>query len=105
MQRIKQGDDVIVLAGKDKGRRGKVESVLDDRVLVDGINLVKKHAKGNPQAGDPGGIQEKELSIHISNVALFNPSTKKGGRIGFRTNEKDGKKERFFVSDSSSVDV
>ena len=103
MQRIKQGDDVIVLVGRDKGRRGKVESILGDRVIVDGINLVKKHAKGNPQMGDPGGIQEKELSIHISNVALFNASSKKGGRIGFRTNEED-QKERFFRSDSSSVD-
>lgn len=103
MQRIKQGDDVIVLVGKDKGRRGKVESILGDRVIVDGINLVKKHAKGNPQMGDPGGIQEKELSIHISNVALFNASTKKGERIGFRTNDED-QKERFFRSDSSSVD-
>lgn len=103
MQRIKQGDDVIVLVGKDKGRRGKVESVNDDRVIVDGINLVKKHAKGNPQMGDPGGIQEKELSIHISNVALFNPSSKKGERIGFRINDS-GSKERFFRSDSSSVD-
>lgn len=103
MQRIKQGDDVIVLVGKDKGRRGKVETVQGDRVIVDGINLVKKHAKGNPQMGDPGGIQEKELSIHISNVALFNPASKKGERIGFRTNE-EGRKERFFRSDSSSVD-
>lgn len=103
MQRIKQGDDVIVLVGKDKGRRGKVESVVDDRVVVDGINLVKKHAKGNPQMGDPGGIQEKELSIHISNVALFNPASKKGERVGFRTND-NGSKERFFRSDSSSVD-
>ena len=103
MQRIKQGDDVIVLTGRDKGRRGKVEAVYEDRVVVDGVNLVKKHAKGNPQMGDPGGIQEKELSIHISNVALFNPSTKKGGRIGFR-NAEDGKKERFFRADSSTVD-
>lgn len=103
MQRIKQGDDVIVLVGKDKGRRGKVESVLDDKVIVDGINLVKKHAKGNPQMGDPGGIQEKESPIHISNVALFNPASKKGGRIGFRLND-DGKKERYFRSDASSVD-
>lgn len=103
MQRIKQGDDVIVLVGKDKGRRGKVESVFDDRVIVDGINLVKKHAKGNPQMGDPGGIQEKEMPVHISNIALFNPATKKGERVGFRINE-DGKKERFFRSDSSSVD-
>lgn len=103
MQRIKQGDDVIVLVGKDKGRRGKVESVIDDRVLVDGVNLVKKHAKGNPQMGDPGGIQEKELSIHISNVALFNPASKKGERVGFRTSD-NGSKERFFRSDSSAVD-
>jgi large subunit ribosomal protein L24 len=77
--------------------------VLDDRVIVDGINLVKKHAKGNPQMGDPGGIQEKEMPVHISNIALFNPATKKGERVGFRINE-DGKKERFFRSDSSSVD-
>lgn len=103
MQRIKQGDDVIVLVGKDRGRRGKVQSVNGERVLIDGINLVKKHAKGNPQMGDPGGIQEKELPVHISNVALFNPSTKKGGRIGFRTND-EGQKERFFRSDSSAVD-
>jgi len=103
MNRIKQGDDVIVTAGKDKGRRGKVASVADDRVIVDGINLVKKHAKGNPAMGDPGGIQEKEASIHISNVMLFNPSTKKGGRIGYRT-DSDGKKERYFTADSSAVD-
>jgi len=103
MNRIKQGDDVIVLAGKDKGRRGNVSRVLDDRVIVDGINMVKKHAKGNPQIGDPGGIQEREASLHISNVALFNPSTKKGGRIGYRIGE-NSKKERFFRSDNSSVD-
>ena len=104
MQRIRQGDDVIVLVGKDKGRRGKVEAVLDDRVVVDGINLVKKHTKGNPQLGDPGGIQEKEASIHISNVALFNGTASKGGRIGYRVNDS-GKKERFFRADNSSVDV
>jgi len=103
MNRIKQGDDVIVLAGKDKGRRGTVSRVLEDRVIVDGINLVKKHTKGNPQAGDPGGIQEREASLHLSNIALFNSSTKKGGRIGFRISDA-GKKERFFRSDDSSVD-
>ena len=103
MNRIKQGDDVIVLAGKDKGRRGTVSRVLEDRVIVDGINLVKKHTKGNPQAGDPGGIQEREASLHISNVALFNSSTKKGGRVGYRVSDA-GKKERFFRSDNSSVD-
>lgn len=103
MQRIKQGDDVIVLVGKDKGRRGKVDRVADDRVFVDGVNLIKKHVKGNPQAGDPGGIQEQEASIHISNVALFNPATKKGGRVGFRADDS-GRKERFFRADNSAVD-
>ena len=104
MQRIKQGDDVIVLVGKDRGRRGKVESVVGDRVFVDGVNLVKKHVKGNPQAGDPGGIREQEASVHISNVALFNTATSKGGRIGYRTNDA-GKKERYFRSDDSGVDA
>jgi len=103
MERIKQGDDVIMLTGKDKGRRGKVESVLDDRVIVDGINIVKKHAKGNPAMGDPGGIQEREASVHISNVALFNPATKSGGRIGYRTGDND-RKERFFRADNTAVD-
>ena len=104
MQRIRQGDDVIVLVGKDKGRRGKVDRVVGERVFVDGINLVKKHVKGNPQAGDPGGIQEKEASVHVSNVALWNPATKKGGRIGFRTDD-NGRKERFFRADNNAVDV
>ncbi len=103
MNRIKQGDDVIVLAGKDKGRRGKVESVTAERVIVGGINMIKKHTKGNPQAGDPGGIKEKESSIHISNVALFNPASKQGGRVGFRVND-EGRKERFFKADNSAVD-
>ncbi len=103
MKLIKSGDDVIVIAGKDKGRRGKVARVMEDRLIVDGVNMVKKHTKGNPQAGDPGGIQEKEASIHISNVALFNPKTKKGGRIGVRVTDA-GKKQRFFKSDNSAVD-
>jgi len=103
MKLIKSGDDVIVITGKDKGRRGKVARVMDDRLIVDGVNMVKKHTKGNPQAGDPGGIQEQEASIHISNVMLFNPKTKKGGRIGVRVNS-DGKKERFFNADDSAVD-
>ena len=103
MKRIKQGDDVILLCGKDKGRRGKVERVVGDRVIVDGINMIKKHAKGNPQAGDPGGIQEKEASVHISNVALFNHATKRGGRVGYRVDDQ-GNKERFFRSDDSAVD-
>ena len=104
MQRIRQGDDVIVLVGKDKGRRGKVEAVNDDRVIIDGVNIVKKHTKGNPQMGDRGGIQEKEASIHISNVALFNSATSKGGRIGYRVSDS-GSKERFFRADNSKVDA
>ena len=104
MQRIRQGDDVIVLLGKDRGRRGKVETVNGDRVIVNGINLVKKHAKGNPQMGDPGGIQEKEASVHISNVALFNSATGKGGRVGFGSDD-NGKKVRVFRADNSNVDA
>ncbi len=104
MQKIKKGDDVIVIAGKDKGRRGRVESVLgDDRVIVDGINMIKKHTKGNPAAGDPGGIIEREAPLQSSNVALFNPKTKKADRIGFR--EENGKKIRFFKSDNQVVDI
>jgi len=103
MNRIKTGDDVIVLAGKDKGRRGAVARIMGDRVIVDGINMIKKHAKGNPQAGDPGGIQEQEASIHASNVALWNPKAKKADRVGIRLNGS-GKRERFFKSDSTSVD-
>lgn len=102
MQKIKKGDDVIVITGKDKGRRGRVETVLGDRVIVDGINMIKKHQKGNPAAGDPGGIIEREAPLEISNVAMFNPRTKKGDRVGFRT--EDGKKVRYFKSDNELVD-
>ena len=103
MNRIKEGDDVIVLAGKDKGRRGTVARVTEDSVVVDGINMVKKHAKGNPQMGDPGGIQEKEAPLHISNVGIFNPTKQKADRVGFRVNDA-GNKERYFKSDNSAVD-
>jgi len=103
MKRIKQGDDVVVIAGRDRGRRGKVSSVQGERVIVEGVNMVKKHVKGNPAAGDPGGIQERELSIHISNVALFNPATRKGGRVGFRSSDS-GNKQRYFRADGAAVD-
>ena len=103
MRKIKKGDDVIVIAGKDKGRRGQVETVLDDdRLLVDGVNMMKKHQRGNPQAGDPGGIIEREAPLDVSNVAIFNPSTKKADRVGFRM--EDGKKVRFFKSDNALID-
>lgn len=105
MRRIKKGDEVIVTTGKDKGRRGNVLQVRDDsRVLVDGINMVKRHTKGNPQAGQAGGIIEKEMPIQVSNVMLFNAETGKGDRVGIRTLE-DGRKVRFFKSHNEVIDV
>jgi large subunit ribosomal protein L24 len=108
MNRIRKGDEVIVMTGKDKGRRGTVTRVLDDeRLLVEGVNIAKKHTKPNPQKGIQGGIVEKEMSIHISNVQLFNPQTKKGDRVGFRILEKEGVKRtvRFFKSTNEVVDA
>ena len=105
MQRLKKGDEVIVIAGRDKGRQGTVLRVVDEtRVLVEGINVVKKHQKPNPNAGIPGGIVDKEMPIDASNVMLFNPVTGKGDRIGIRTLE-DGRKVRFFKSNNEVVDV
>ncbi len=105
MRKIKKGDDVIVLTGKDKGKRGSVLRVLDDgRVLVENVNMVKRHTKPNPQRGVSGGIVEKEAAIDASNVALFNPVTKKADRVGFRTLE-DGRKVRFFKSNNEVVDI
>lgn len=103
MQKIKQGDEVIVVVGKDKGKLGKVVKILaDSKVLVEGINMVKKHQRGNPNAGIAGGIVDKNMPIDISNVALYNPKTKKADRVGFRTLE-DGKKVRFFKSNNEVV--
>jgi len=103
MQKIKQGDDVVVIVGKDKGKSGKVAKILgNNKVLVEGINTVKKHQKGNPNLGVSGGIIDKDMPIDISNVALYNPKTKKGDRVGFRTLE-DGKKVRFFKSTNEVV--
>ena len=106
MKRIKKGDDVIVISGKDKGRRGTVLKVTDEdgRVLVEGINVVKKHQKANPNAGVQGGIIEQEHSLHVSNVMLFNPVTGKGDRVGVKALE-DGRKVRFFKSNNEVVDV
>ena len=105
MQRIRTGDDVIVIAGKDKGRRGTVLKVLDkDRIVVESVNVVKKHRKPNPNAGIAGGINEQESPIHVSNVMLFNPATNKGDRIGFKILE-DNKKVRYFKSNGEVVDV
>lgn len=105
MRKIKKGDDVIVLTGKDKGRRGIVLRVVDDeRVVVEGVNRVKKHEKPNPLRGTPGGIVEKEMPIHVSNVALYNPVTQKADRVGFRVLE-DGRKVRYFKSNGEVVDA
>ena len=105
MRHIRKGDEVVIIAGKDKGRRGTVLRVYDDeRVLVENINVAKKHQKPNPNAGVPGGIIEKEMPLHWSNVMLFNPVTKKGDRVGFRRLE-DGRKVRFFKSNNEVVDV
>jgi len=105
MNRIKKGDEVIVIAGRDKGRRGTVLRVFeDDRVLVENINVVKKHTRPNPQRGVAGGIVEKEMPLQASNVMLWNPIAKKGDRIGIRTLQ-DGKKVRYFKSNNEVVDV
>ena len=104
MARIRQGDEVIVIAGKDKGRRGTVIRVYPDaRVLVENINIARKHQKPNPNAGVPGGIIEKEMPLDISNVMLFNPTTQKGDRVGYRRLE-DGKKVRYFKSNKEVLD-
>lgn len=105
MQKIKQGDEVIVLTGKDKGKRGKVTKVLvqDNKIIVEGINRVKKHQRGNPRAGISGGIVDKDMPIHISNVGIYNPQTFKADRIGFKFLE-DGKKVRFLKSTNEVVD-
>ncbi|MBI5781047.1 MAG: 50S ribosomal protein L24 [Rhodocyclales bacterium] len=105
MKKIRKGDQVIVIAGKDKGRRGVVARRVDDeKLIVEGINRVKKHVRPNPLRGIPGGIVEKEMPIHISNVALFNPQTQKADRVGIRVLE-DGRKVRFFKSTGELVDV
>ncbi len=102
MNKIKKNDDVIVIAGKDKGSRGAVISVLGDRLLIGGINKVKKHQKPNPVKGLAGGIVEQEAPIHISNVAIFNAATKKADRVGFKTLE-DGHKVRVFKSNGEVI--
>jgi len=105
IENIRKGDEVVVITGKDKGRRGTVIRVFDnDRVLVENVNVVKKHQKPNPNAGVQGGIIEKEMPLHVSNVMLFNPVTKKGDRVGVRSLE-DGRKVRYFKSNDEVVDV
>ena len=106
MNNIKKGDEVVILVGKDKGKRGTVLSVLqkNEKVIVENINMAKRHTKGNPMQGSPGGIVEKEMPIHVSNVAIWNPVTKKSDRVGIKYLE-DGHKVRFFKSNSEVVDI
>ncbi len=102
--RIKKGDQVVVTAGKDKGKQGEIVRVDGDRVVVANVNIVKRHTKTNPQAGVAGGVVEREASIHISNVSLLNPATGKGERVGFKVLE-DGRKLRVFRSSGEAVDA
>ena len=104
MRKIRKDDDVIVTAGKDKGARGSVSAVLGDRLLVAGINKVKKHQKPNPAQGVVGGVAEKEMSIHISNVAVYDAEAKKASRVGIKTLE-DGRKVRVFKSSGEMIDA
>jgi large subunit ribosomal protein L24 len=105
MRKIKKGDNVVVLAGRDKGKRGDVTRTMGlTYVLVAGVNQVKKHQKPNPMKNQPGGIVSKEMPIHVSNIAIWNPVTKKADRIGFRT-LNDGRKVRFFKSNGEVLEV
>ncbi|MDJ0863204.1 MAG: 50S ribosomal protein L24 [Gammaproteobacteria bacterium] len=105
MKRIKKGDEVIVLTGKDKGKRGNVLRVLpNDKVVVENVNVAKRHTKPNPNSGVTGGILDKEMPVHVSNVNIYNPVSKKGDRVGFRKLE-DGRKVRYFKSTGEVVDV
>ena len=105
MSKIRKGDDVVVLSGRDKGKRGTVLQIIEhSRVLVDNVNVIKKHVKPNPNRGETGGIIEKEAPIQLSNVALFNPNTNKADRVGYRGLE-DGRKVRVFKSDGEVADL
>ncbi len=104
MKRIRKGDQVLVIAGKNKGQKGEVTRVTGDAVFVQNINLIKRHTKPNPQANQPGGIVEREAAIHISNVMLFNTATGKGERVGYKTLD-DGRKVRVFRPSGEVVDA
>ena len=102
MNRIRKGDQVVVIAGKDKGKKGDVIRVAGDKIVVSNINVIKRHTKPNPQAGQPGGVIEREAPIHISNVMLFNPVSGKGERVGIKVLE-DGRKLRVFRSSGEAI--
>lgn len=104
MRKLKRDDEVIVITGKDKGKRGTVSRLVgEDRVIIAGVNMVKRHTRPNPNAGQPGGIVEKEASLHISNVAIFNTETNAADRVGIAVSE-DGAKKRVFKSNGQEID-
>ena len=105
MSKLRKGDDVVVLSGRDKGKRGTVLQIIENkRILVDNVNVIKKHVKPKPNRGETGGIIEREAPIQISNVALFNPNTNKADRVGYKVLE-DGRKVRVFKSDGEVADI
>ena len=105
MKKLRKGDEVVVLSGKDKGRTGTIGEIRPDgTVLVAGVNVAKKHQRGNPQRNHPGGIVDKELPLHVSKVAIWNPGAKKGDRVGIRT-LADGRRVRYFKSNDEVVDA
>ena len=104
MRKIRKGDNVVVITGRDKGKRGTVDAILGDRLLVAGINQVKKHQRPNPMKNEQGGIVNQDMPIHVSNVAVWNPVTQKPDRVGIRTLE-DGRKVRFFKSNGEQVNA
>ncbi|PCH59033.1 MAG: 50S ribosomal protein L24 [SAR86 cluster bacterium] len=104
MRKLKRDDEVIVITGKDKGKRGTVSTLVGTKkVIVSGVNMVKRHTKANPNAGEPGGIIEKEAAIAISNIAIFNPETNKADRVAIQVSE-DGVKQRVFKSNNQAID-
>ncbi len=104
MNKIRKGDEVYICKGRDRGKRGTVLRLLEKTVVVEGVNMVKRHSKPNPRAGQPGGIVEKEAPISVANVALFNPVTQKPDRVGFKVLE-DGRKVRVYKSNDEVVDI
>ncbi len=104
MQKIKTGDEVVVLTGRDRGRRGNVIKIGTDHAVVEGVNIVKKHIRANPQRGTNGEIAERESKIHLSNIALYNSKTQKAAKVGIKTLE-DGRKVRYFKDNKEIIDV
>ena len=104
MKKLKKGDQVVVLSGKDKGRTGSITRVFEDTVLIEGVNVSKKHQRGNPQKNQPGGLLDKEMPLHVSKVAIWNASSKKADKVGVKT-LADGKRVRFLKSNNEVLDV